>query len=499
MKKPNHRLPSGGILIVGVLSFASAACADRDRTDPTPNEVGSGTTLDAVTTSEPPVVVPTPARVVSVASQQADDLDASRSTAIVRAANRIAPAVVSISVIRQQQRRQSSFFDDFFFGSPRARQTLGFGSGFLVRADGYVITNDHVIVGAEQIRVSLADGRDFPAELVGSDPMVDVAVLKIEGADLPVATLGTSEGLLIGEWALAVGNPLANFMADAEPTVTAGVISAVNRSLVPGSNDEAFYLGMIQTDASVNPGNSGGPLVNALGEVIGVNSSIFSRGGGSEGLGFAIPIDRALRVAEDLITSGEIRRAWLGVDVEASEQDVWGRTSGVVVSRVAEGSPAERAGVSVGTRLMAASGRRLLTPLDYEAVMLDLRAGESVLLEVEHRTEPVLLTATDLPSITADRVTALDRMELISVNSSIQAERELRYSAGALIVAMDPELTRQLSLREGDVLLQINRTRIESAEQAAEILRRVEGRIQLYYERNGAVSVHQILLRRNGV
>lgn len=487
------------MIVVGVLSFASAACGGDQRGNPSDGGLAKAQVLDATTTPAPTTLaVPLPGPVQAI-SGQSMDIDASRTTAIVRAAARIAPAVVSISVIRQRQRRQSSFFDDFFLGTPRSSQSLGFGSGFLVRADGYVITNDHVVSGAERIRVSLADGRDFPAELVGSDPVVDVAVLRIDGADLPVAALGTSEGLMIGEWALALGNPLANFMADAEPTVTAGVISAVNRNLLPGSNDQAFYLGMIQTDAAVNPGNSGGPLVNALGEVIGVNSSIFSRGGGSEGLGFAIPIDRALRVAEDLITSGEIRRAWLGMDVEASEQDAWGRTRGVVVSQVAEASPAEEAGISPGDRLMTAGGRRLATPLDYEAVMLDLRAGESVLLEVEERAEPILVTATDLPSLTADRVTALDRMELISVTPSIQAERELRYSAGALIVAMDPELTRQLSLREGDVLLQINRTRIETAEQAAAILRRVEGRIQLYYERNGAVSVHQVLLRRNDV
>ena len=178
-----------------------------------------------------------------------------------------------------------------------------------------------MIRGAQEIRVTLPDGRDFAAELVGADGLTDVAVLRVEAENLPVAPLGTSQGLLIGEWTVAIGNPFAYLLSNSEPTVTAGVVSAVGRHIIPSSQDQGFYLGMIQTDASINPGNSGGPLVNALGEVIGVNTSIFSRSGGSEGLGFAIPIDRALRVADDLIQFGEVRRAWTGVEVEAVEAD----------------------------------------------------------------------------------------------------------------------------------------------------------------------------------
>jgi serine protease Do len=296
--------------------------------------------------------------------------------------------VVSISVLRQQQVRSRSAFDDFFapFMPPSgSRTSIGYGSGVIYDAAGYVLTNDHVIRDAQEIRVTFPDGRDLVAELVGTDPVTDVAVLKVEGEGLPVAPLGTSQGLLIGEWTIAIGNPFAYLLSNSEPTVTAGVVSAVGRHIIPTNEDQGFYLGMIQTDASINPGNSGGPLVNALGEVIGVNTSIFSRSGGSEGLGFAIPIDRALRVAHDLVQFGEVRRAWTGVSAEAVEADVWGRSRGVRISQVVPGSPAAQAGLRDNDHLVSANGKMLGTPLDLEAVLLDLRAGETVELEVEGR------------------------------------------------------------------------------------------------------------------
>ena len=289
--------------------------------------------------------VSTPLEVVTEPSQErtelsTDQLSQSRNTAIVQAANRVAPAVVSISVLRTGRTRTTSMWESFFM--PPQRRSAGFGSGVIVRSDGIVITNDHVIADAEQIRVTLPGGGDFDAELIGTDPLADIAVLVIEGKDLPVAPIGTVEGLMIGEWALAIGNPLGMQAADTEPTVTAGVISAVNRNIVPSAygesqNSEGFYLGMIQTDASINPGNSGGPLVNAVGEVIGINTSIISRSGGSEGLGFAIPIDRALKITDDLLSLGEVQRAWVGLEVEPVEADAWGRTRGVRISRIAPG------------------------------------------------------------------------------------------------------------------------------------------------------------------
>lgn len=371
---------------------------------------------------------------------------------------------------------------------PGAQQrSAGFGSGVIVSEDGIVITNDHVISGASQIKVTLAGGRDLDAKVIGTDPVADIAVLRISDEDLPVAPVGTAEGLMIGEWAIAIGNPLGNYVADSEPTVTAGVISAVDRNIAPSSEDEGFYFGMIQTDAAINPGNSGGALVNADGEVIGINASIISRSGGSEGLGFAIPIDRALQIANDFLEYGEIRRAWVGIDVEPVEADAWGRTRGVRVSRVAEGSPADEAALEVGDVLLRANGRPLSGPLDWEGVLLDLRAEDEVELDVQGQSRVIGLNAEPFPSTTAARVTLFRDIELISVSPQIQGELGLASDAGALIADISAELTSRTRLQTGDVIIQMNRSRIRSADDAAaffDALTGQQGRIVVYLERN---------------
>ncbi|MBW3535624.1 MAG: trypsin-like peptidase domain-containing protein [Gemmatimonadetes bacterium] len=383
-------------------------------------------------------------------------------------------------------------------GRPESRSL---GSGFIMDASGLVLTNDHVIRGADRVMVTLPDGRDFEADVAGSDPVTDVAVLRLRGAadaDLPVAPLGTSRGLLIGEWVVAIGNPFGNLFSNSEPTVTTGVVSALGRHIIPsGGHGEGVYLGMIQTDASINPGNSGGPLVNVLGEVVGVNSSIFTRSGGSEGLGFAIPIDRALRIAADLVRHGEVRRAWLGLDVEPVQADVWGRTRGVRVSRVVEGSPADRAGLSAGDRLLEAQGRRLMAPLDYEDVLLDVAAGEDVTLLVDGRRGPLRLRAEALPTMRAERVEALRDLQLVTVTPEVRAERGVTSEAGALVVAISPELQGQLGFQEGDVILRIGNVTIRNADEAARVFRGLTGRgqVRIYFERNGGLVVRDFYWR----
>jgi len=432
------------------------------------------------------------------AQERSAQIDQSRRTAIVRAASRVAPAVVNVSVVRTEAVRARSAYESLFLPPGALRRTAGFGSGVIVREDGVVLTNDHVVRNADRIKVTLPDGRDFDADLIGTDPVADIAVLRIPGQGLPLAPVGSSQGLLIGEWALAIGNPFANYFSDAEPTVTVGVISAVGRNIVPSSEEDGFYLGMIQTDASINPGNSGGPLVNALGQVIGINASIFTRSGGSEGLGFAIPIDRALRIADDLLVHGEIRRAWLGLDVEPVEADEWGRTRGVRVARVAPGSPGDRAAIEAGDRLLAADGRAMTAPLDYEAMLLDLRAGDSIELTIEGQNRPVRVQAAALPSVTAERVTVLSEIQMITVTPQVQAERGIVSSEGALIASISDRLAAQLGLRVGDVLVGVNRVRVTSAEEAARIFEslRGEGRVRLYLERNGGYVARDLFWRR---
>ena len=475
-----------GLLAIGCAPEAeSARVGDEDVATAT---VASSARAAAAPGASLPAPEEPPRAGDAAAGQESGALSRDRSTAIVRAARQVAPAVVTISVLRtQRQRGRNIFFDDYFLPF---RQTQGLGSGFIVDPRGTVLTNHHVVENAEEILVTLPDGRDFEARLVGSDPATDVAVLSVSGADdLPVAPLGSASGLLIGEWTLAIGNPFGRLISNPEPSVTAGVVSAIGRHIVPGQNDNGFYLGMIQTDAAINPGNSGGPLVNAVGEVIGINTSILSRSGGSEGLGFAIPINRALRVARDLVDYGEVRRAWLGLEVDEVEADRFARSRGVRVARVTPGSPAAEAGIRPGARLLTAGDSRMATPLDYAAVKLDLRAGDRISLTVEDRGE-VVLEAVRLPSFTASRVELLRDLQVVTVTPAIRAERGFASSEGALVVEISEEVARQAGLAPGDVLLAVNNQRVTSAEGAAEELRRTQqsGRaFVLVFERNGRV------------
>ncbi len=238
------------------------------------------------------------------------------------------------------------------------RVVEGIGSGFIISPDGVVVTNQHVTQGAEQIVVTTRDGRDFPAKILGEDPSTDIAVLKVDASNLPTAPIGRTTDLMIGEWVVAIGNPYAYLLGNSEPTVTAGVVSAVGRNLLPSEGQSGIYVGMIQTDAPINPGNSGGPLANALGEVVGVNSSIFSTTGGSVGIGFAIPIQRALRVADELRRFGTVRRAWVGLDVAGAEDlRGWKRAGGLRVTHVAPGGPGARGAIVEGDVLLTGRGQ----------------------------------------------------------------------------------------------------------------------------------------------
>ncbi|MEA3365953.1 MAG: trypsin-like peptidase domain-containing protein, partial [Candidatus Hydrogenedentes bacterium] len=262
---------------------------------------------------------------VFAAAQVQDDVGLSRRNAIVEAIEKAAPAVVSINVVETRS-EAPPLFQDFweFFDLPspryrtRHRRVDSVGSGFLIDAQGHILTNYHVLEGASSIAsVTLPDGRDLEAEIVGLDPRTDVALLKAAGTNLPYAALGQSEDLYIGEWVIAIGNPFGPLISDPQPTVSVGVVSAKDRRLSPSiGKGERLYQRMIQTDAAINPGNSGGPLVNARGEVIGVNTMIFSQSGGNVGLGFAIPIDRARRVVAELKRYGRRRDPWAGFKVE---------------------------------------------------------------------------------------------------------------------------------------------------------------------------------------
>ena len=418
-----------------------------------------------------------------------------RQTPIVEAARRVIPSVVSVNVIRRQRVGPRSLFEEFFVPHGYEREVAGLGSGFAC-AQGYILTNAHVVQGATEIVVAAVDGEDYPSELVGSDELSDLALLKAD-VELPVPEFGDSDNLVTGEPAIAIGNPFGYLLSNVEPTVTAGVISGVGRHILPSAfsgaqGGETIYADMIQTDASINPGNSGGPLVNAVGQVIGVNSAIFSSTGGSEGLGFAIPINRALRIADQLRTEGQVRRPWVGLDVGPAESDRAGRRRGATIVRVAPDSPAERAELQSGMALVAVKGRRVKSPLDWEAELFNVSPGETLSVTVQDkrgREQEVTLRVEDVPSVRATRVEVLEGLELITLTPAIQAERGLRNSSGALIVNVSERVTSATGLRRGDLILAINRRRVESADDVADLLDYLAGRggVRLYYERDGAI------------
>ncbi len=274
--------------------------------------VGSACDGSAAATRQ---AIAAPAQSVAQVDTQNVRIDGSRRTAITEAVARVSPAVVTVQT-ETVERVPADIFEQYFGGRSSQQVQPALGSGFIIRPDGVIVTNAHVVSGANRISVMMRDGTTYTATLLGKDETNDLAVIKIDASNLPVATLGSSDQLLIGEWAIAIGNPFGFVLGNTEPSVTAGVISATGRNLIGRSEGSGAYVGMIQTDASINPGNSGGPLVNAVGEVIGVNTSIYSPSGGSIGLGFAIPINRARRIVDDLLEHGSIRRPWIGEQLE---------------------------------------------------------------------------------------------------------------------------------------------------------------------------------------
>jgi serine protease Do len=328
--------------------------------------------------------------------QRGAQLSAARRNVISTAAERVSPAVVTVSVEVTRMVRmdpfgglfRDPFFDQFMPSPERAQRISGLGSGVIVDAGGVVLTNEHVVREAQKVTVTLPDGRQFPAEVLGGSPAYDLAVLRVKGSRLPAAPLGRSDDLVVGEWAIAIGNPFGNLLESTEPTVTAGVISATERDIKGGATQTGVYKHMIQTDAAINPGNSGGALVNADGDVIGINTFILSGSGGSVGIGFAIPIDLARRILDEVTRYGRVRVAWPGMQVQVvddrlAQQLGWSDEGGMVVTRVDAGGPAAKAGVQVRDRIRKVNGRAVDSVDDIQASVYGRFVGDELTLTLE--------------------------------------------------------------------------------------------------------------------
>ncbi|MCK4311496.1 MAG: trypsin-like peptidase domain-containing protein, partial [Candidatus Cloacimonetes bacterium] len=310
-----------------------------------------------------------------------DEIYFSRKNAITNAVEKIQPAVVSVNVIKTKiVRRRLGFFFGFYDEIPY--NIKGIGSGVIFNEDGYIITNAHVVEGATEIKIILTDNRQFDGKLMGIDSIHDIAILKIKGKNLPFAKLGNSSELIIGEWAIAVGNPYGFLIKDSKPSVSVGVISAVNRDFAENEQGK-IYRRMIQTDAAINQGNSGGPLVNIYGEVVGINTFIFSETGGSIGIGFSIPIDRVKKVADELIKYGKIREIWFGFKVQdinplLASHFKLESLDGVLVNYVQKNAPAYKAGLKKEDVIIEINGNNIRDTEDAELVVSDVSVGDKM-------------------------------------------------------------------------------------------------------------------------
>jgi serine protease Do len=391
----------------------------------------------------------------------------------VQVAKKVQPSVVSIrserTVTLSPEGPGEDFFkgtpfEDFFKqhgGPPMKRKQMGEGSGVIVDPKGYILTNHHVVAGADKLTVRLFDGRELKGTVQGTDSKTDLAVVHVEAKDLPLAVLGDSDKIQVGEWAIAIGSPFG-----LEETVTVGVISAKGRTGLGTGTYEDF----IQTDASINPGNSGGPLVNIEGEVIGINAMIISPG---QGIGFAIPINLAKSIMEELIKTGKVIRPWVGIGLQDLTPELMDNFNvkekeGALISQIYEGSPAEKAGLKTGDIIIQIDGKKIKDSQDVVKEVLKRQVGQKILFEVirdEKRTEVSVITA-QMPTELGEQRPARPVKEWFGLRVSvvtpdIAKQLGLAKAEGVIIERVEMGSVAQgAGLQKGDVILEVNRQRI---------------------------------------
>ena len=356
-------------------------------------------------------------------------------------------------------------------------QPRGVGSGFILTADGFIMTNAHVVDGADEVLVTLTDKREFKARIVGADKRTDVAVVKIQATGLPAVKVGDVGRLKVGEWVMAIGSPFG-----LDNTVTAGIVSAKQR-------DTGDYLPFIQTDVAINPGNSGGPLINMRGEVVGINSQIYSRSGGFMGISFAIPMDEAIRVSDQLRANGRVTRGRIGVQIDQVTKDIaesigLGKAQGVLVRGVEEGSPADKAGIEAGDIITRFDGRAIEKPSDLPRLVGNAKPGSRVSMSIFRRgaTQDLQITVGEMePEKTAAQrpadkpvpATSAQHLGLVVSDLNDAQKKELRLRGGVRVEsAADP--AARAGIREGDVVVAIANTQINTVREFESILSKVD-------------------------
>jgi serine protease Do len=456
----------------------------------------------------------------SVAMAQDKGLESLRETGLAfrSVAKKVSPAVVFIKVESEVKGQNSGesfspyggpsgdeFFQRFFGApqqqrpnkAPRKHMEVGQGSGFLITPDGYILTNNHVVGNSDRVSVQLLDGREYKAEIVGTDPGSDLAVIKVDETDLPFLQLGDSEKLEVGDWVLAVGNPFG-----LSHTLTAGVVSAKGRSGM-GLND---YEDFIQTDAAINPGNSGGPLVNLDGDVVGINTAIFSRSGGYMGIGFAIPVNMAKIIRDQLIEHGEVRRGRLGVYIQDMTHDLaesFGlkKAEGILVTQVIEGSPAEDAGLERGDVIVQIDSSRVddvamlrnrisLTNPGTEVRLSILRDGEK---------KDVIVVIGKLDADKADQPEKAGEISSIGLSlHQLSPELAQRFGyeneEGVLVAEVERgSMADRAGIKSGSLILEINQHPVSTVDEARRLLKEGAGKAQLLLVQQGSATQYVVL------
>lgn len=357
----------------------------------------------------------------------------------------------------------------------RQREAQSLGSGFIISPDGYIMTNNHVVADADEIIVRLSDRSELEAKLIGADPRSDVALLKVEGKDLPVVRLGKADDLKVGEWVLAIGSPFGF-----DHSVTAGIVSAKGRNLPSDS-----YVPFIQTDVAINPGNSGGPLFNLRGEVVGINSQIFTRSGGFMGLSFAIPMEVAMQVADQLKADGKVTRGWLGVVIQEVNKDLaesfgLDKPAGALVAQVLEDGPADKGGLQVGDVILSLNGKSIIMSADLPHLVGGLKPGDKAELDIvrDGSRKKLNVTVGTLPEEGQELASSgsaqggersNNRLGVTVVELTAEQKKGLDLKGGVVVREVLNGPAAMIGLRPGDVITHLNNQAIDSTSTFAKV------------------------------